>query len=341
MHAPAPTTRRRLQSFSWVGLPAALLTPISAGCEGPQSTLSPAGRGAEQIADLFWWMLGGGVVIWLVVVSLAIYAIHIQPRPHNPRRAKLLIIGGAAVVPTIVLSALLAYGLRTLPMLLAPAPEGSLQIHVEGLQWWWRVTYPAADGATTVELANEIRLPVGQPVQFSLSSEDVIHAFWIPSLGGKVDMIPGRETRLTLEPTRTGVFRGACAEYCGSSHALMSFDVVVMEPEDFERWLRQQQQAAEPTDPTAIQGQQVFHSSGCGACHTIRGTVADGVIGPDLTHVGSRLSLGASILPNEPEAFYRWVSNTEGIKPGVHMPVFGMLPEADLQALAIYLEGLE
>lgn len=320
----------------------ALLLVVASGCDGPQSALDPAGLAAEQIVQLFWWMAGGAVVIWLTVVGLFAYALKLRTHAHNERRSTLLIIGGGVVVPTVVLTILLIFGLRPLPGLLAPAPPGSLQIEVEGLQWWWRVVYPGADGSEPVELANEIRLPVGEPVQFTLHSEDVIHAFWIPSLGGKVDMIPGRRTRLTLHPTRTGVFRGACAEYCGASHALMSFDVVVMEKQEFDRWLQQQRRPAEPpSEAAAVRGRQVWTASGCGACHTIRGTAADGVVGPDLTHVGSRLSLGASVLPNDADAFYRWIAHTEQIKPDVHMPAFRMLPEADLTSLAKYLEGLE
>ncbi len=199
-------------------------------------------------------------------------------------------------------------GLSMLPDLVAPAPEGSLKIVVSGEQWWWRVRY-LPPGGEAIVLANEIRLPVGEPVEFRLESPDVIHSFWIPSLGGKMDMIPGRLTRLALEPTRTGVFRGVCAEYCGTSHALMSFYVVVMEKEEFDRWLAHQAAPAEPpAEPLAARGQELFLANGCGACHTVRGTPADGVIGPDLTHVGSRLSLAAGILPNEPDAFQRWIA---------------------------------
>jgi cytochrome c oxidase subunit II len=155
-------------------------------------------------------------------------------------------------------------------------------------------------------------------------------------------MIPGRRNRLALEPTRTGVFRGACAEYCGTSHALMSFYVVVQEKADFAAWLEQQQAPAQPpVQALAKRGHELFLANGCGACHTVRGTPADGVVGPDLTHVGSRVSLGAGILPNEPDAFSRWIARTEEVKPGVHMPAFGMLPAEDLQALAVFLEGLQ
>ncbi len=207
--------------------------------------------------------------------------------------------------------------------------------------WWWRVRYLEPTG-TQVELANEIRLPVGQPVEFNLASDDVIHAFWIPSLGGKVDMIPGRETRLTLEPTKVGVYRGACAEYCGGSHALMNFDVVVMEAEEFEHWLNQQQLPAQrPTDSLELRGHELFFKSGCQACHTLRGSEAQGRLGPDLTHVGSRHTLGAGVLANEIEGFVDWISNCEALKPDVHMPAFGMMAQEDIQAIAAYLEGLQ
>jgi cytochrome c oxidase subunit 2 len=155
-------------------------------------------------------------------------------------------------------------------------------------------------------------------------------------------MIPGRVNRLSLHPTRTGNFRGVCAEYCGSSHALMAFPVVVLSKEDFASWLdRESQPAPPPAAPLAIRGQDLFTGNGCGACHTIRGSRANGVIGPDLTHVGSRLSLGAGILSNEADKFVRWIAHAQTEKPGVHMPSFGMLPTQDLQALAAYLEGLE
>jgi cytochrome c oxidase subunit 2 len=312
-----------------------------AGCAGPQSALDPAGRAAERIAEIFWWMTITGAVIWIAVIALAIWAVGAAAEAHNQRRASLLIIGGGAIVPTIVLAALLVYGLAPLPSLLAPAPQGSLKIAVAGEQWWWRVRYQVT-ASERIVLANEIRLPVGEPVEFQLESPDVIHSFWIPSLGGKIDMIPGRVTRLALTPTKTGVFRGACAEYCGTSHALMSFDVVVHEKEDFARWLAHQAAPAlSPGAPVAARGEELFLANGCGACHTVRGTPANGVVGPDLTHVGGRLSIGAGTLPNEVGALVRWIARTEHTKPGVLMPQFGMLPEEELQALAVYLKGLK
>jgi cytochrome c oxidase subunit 2 len=185
-------------------------------------------------------------------------------------------------------------------------------------------------------------MPRGEPVLLELASDNVIHSFWIPALGGKTDMIPGRRTRLVLEPTEAGVYRGVCAEFCGASHALMAFRVVVEERPEFDAWLaRQAAPAAAPSDDVAAAGAEAFLSNGCGACHTVRGTPAVGKVGPDLTHVGSRLSLGAGTLPNDAAAFRHWIALTDEIKPSVHMPAFGMLPSADIRALAAYLEALQ
>jgi cytochrome c oxidase subunit 2 len=311
------------------------------GCGGVQSALDPAGREAERMSNMFWLMTAGAIVIWLAVIVLALWAVRTPPESNTRRRSRLIIVGGGAVFPTVVLTALLIYGLKPIPALLAPAPEGSLKINVTGEQWWWRVRYLPPNGPEVV-LANEIRLPVGEPVEFRLDSPDVIHSFWIPSLGGKVDMIPGRVNRLVLHPTRTGVFRGACAEYCGTSHALMAFNVVVQERADFDRWLTEQAAPAQPVnEPNAMRGQELFRANGCGACHTIRGTAPAGVIGPDLTHVGSRLSLAAGSLENGPASYQRWIGHTTDVKPGVLMPPFHMLPSDELQAIAAYLDSLK
>ncbi len=312
-----------------------------AGCDGRQSSLEPAGKEADQIAGLFWWMTGGAVIVWTATMLLAFHAFVAGPEKYSTATGRWMIIFGGAIVPTCMLAVLLVFGLRMLPQMVRRAPEGSLKVSITGEQWWWRVAYHRKDGAE-VSSANEIRLPVGQPVEFILDSRDVIHSFWIPSLGGKMDMIPGRVTRLTLLPSRTGIFRGVCAEYCGESHALMAFDVVVMEPDDFRVWLDDQRKPArEPAEPAAIRGAELFLRNGCSACHSIRGTAAAGVVGPDLTHVGSRSSLGAGILPNEPDAFQRWITHTDRLKPGVTMPHFGMLPRDELQAISVYLESLE
>jgi cytochrome c oxidase subunit 2 len=306
----------------------------------PQSALVTAGRDAEQIAHLFNVMAIGTVIVWAAVLAIAIYAIRAPREPHSQQAANLFVIGGGVALPTVVLCALLLYGLPLLPAVLAPGPGERLHIRVTGKQWWWRVQYMTAAGA--IETANELRLPVGQRVELQLASPDVIHSFWVPSIAGKMDLIPGRITRLALEPTRTGVFRGACAEYCGASHAFMAFQVIVTETDEFRTWLEAQARPAEtPADSLAVRGQVAFVANGCTACHSIRGMSAIGQIGPDLTHVGSRLRIAAGTLPNEPQAFVRWIGQANRIKPGVHMPAFRALAAGELDALAAFLDGLQ
>jgi cytochrome c oxidase subunit 2 len=300
------------------------------------STLAPAGRDAELIAALVAWMAPAALVIWLCVIGLALLA---RRGGFSPRTGR-LIVGAGVVIPVVLLTALVLYGLPVLPRVLALPPPGGLVIEVTGEQWWWRVRYHPPDGPA-FDLANELRLPVGRRIEVRLRSADVIHAFWVPALAGKIDMIPGRVTRLALEPTQPGTYRGICAEYCGASHARMNFEVVVVGEASFGEWTRAQTlPAAEPTDPLAARGAEVFRTTGCGACHTIRGTPADGGLAPDLTHVGSRARLAAGLLPNTPDAAVRWIARTHALKPGAPMPAFDMLPPEDLEALARYLAEL-
>lgn len=331
------------------------MLPVIAACSGPQSALDPAGSQAAILATLWWWLAGGALLVWAGVMAVAWWVSRRrQPagQPDDPpdapaimdpppRAAHRLILVGGVLVPVVVLTALLGYGLWLMPQLRPALPGSALTVQVSGEQWWWRVRYPLPSGGT-VELANEIRLPLGEPVAFELSSPDVIHSFWVPALGGKMDMIPGRSNRLVLQPTRAGRFRGACAEYCGTAHALMALDVVVLPPAKFQQWLQDQARPAlPPQGALAERGARAFLAQGCGACHAVRGTPADGRMGPDLTHVGSRLSLAAGTLPADAEAFARFVGHAGTVKPGVRMPSFAMLQEDELAAIAAWLEQLQ
>jgi cytochrome c oxidase subunit 2 len=320
--------RHTVQAIRLVALVQAVLL---AGCTGPQSALDAAGEEAVHLAELFWVMLAGAAVIWALVVGVAVFAGRFQKAPLGERAGLRLILWGGAVFPTVVLAGLLVHGLRLMPVLRAPG--GDLRIDVVGEQFWWRLTY-RPQGRPPVVSANEVRLPAGTRVEFRLDAADVIHSFWIPSLGGKMDMIPGRTNRLVLLADKPGVYRGACAEFCGTSHALMAFDVVVMEPQAFAAWLER-----EAADAPAG-GSEAFIGNGCGACHTVRGIEAKGVIGPDLTHVGGRRSLGAGILPNTRENLIRFITETEAAKPGVRMPSFHALPPAEVAVIADYLGSL-
>jgi len=311
---------------------------VLAGCDGPQSALSPAGAEADRMASLFWWMLAAAAAIWLLVLGTAVYASRFKGEPITPRRAGALILWGGVVFPTVLLAGLLSFGLAAMPALRAPG--GTLQVEVVGKQYWWRVTYRRA-GGRPIETANEIRLPAGERVEFLLSSPDVIHSFWIPSLGGKMDLVPGRTNRLVLEPTRIGTYRGACAEFCGPSHALMALVVTVLPPADFDAWLEGQARPQPPHPGQESRGFELFMANGCAACHAIRGTRADGAVGPDLTHLGSRATIAAGILENSQSSRARFIAAPAEIKPGVKMPPYGALPTADLQALAAFLGELK
>lgn len=307
-----------------------------AGCDGIQSALDPAGGGARRVAGLFMVMAAGAGLIWLSVVGLAVYAAVVRPHPHPERYGWRLILWGGAVVPTLVLGALLSFGLGLMPGLRAPGTD--LGISVSGEQFWWRVAYRAPEGEGVVASANEIRLPAGARVELTLDSPDVIHSLWIPSIAGKMDMIPGRTTRLLLEPERPGVYRGQCAEFCGPSHALMAFTVVVMPPAEFTAWLRRE---AAPAAEAGGEGLELFLANGCGACHAVRGTEAAGAVGPDLTHIAGRRTIAAGILDNTLANRMRFIADPAAIKPGVEMPAYGMLAQADLAAIAEWLGRLE
>ncbi len=238
------------QSYVRIALLATGALPVvlaAAGCGGAASALNPAGSPADDISRLFWWMTAGAVVVWVGVMALALAAARAEPNGRREAQAKRLIIAGAAV-PTVVLAGLLAYGLTLLPRALAAAPEGTLRVWVHGEQWWWRVHYQPATGPPFV-LANEIRLPLGRPVEFLLESDNVIHSFWVPALAGKVDLIPGRINRLVLRPTRVGTFAGMCAEFCGRAHAKMRLAVVVLPVDEYEEWASRQARAAAPSNP--------------------------------------------------------------------------------------------
>jgi len=222
----------------------------------------------------------------------------------------------------------------------APPRGDDLRIRVTGELWWWRVVY--LDGPEIVHDANEIHIPVGRPVLLEVTSNDVIHSFWVPRLAGKIDMIPGRTNLLRFTATRPGVYAGQCAEYCGGAHALMGFLVIAHPPEQFERVLAARAAPAQsPRTEEAARGAEVFARSGCGACHAVRGTEANGLAGPDLTHVGARRSLGAGILPNNRGTLAGWTANSQDIKPGNRMPPYPGLSGEELLAISAYLEGLQ
>jgi cytochrome c oxidase subunit 2 len=218
-----------------------------------------------------------------------------------------------------------------------PAGEEVLPIQVTGHQWWWTFAYPTLGVVT----ANELHVPIGRAVQVHLRSADVIHSFWVPRLAGKMDVIPNQENRMWFKADRPGIYFGQCAEFCGVSHAHMGFRVVAQTAADFAAWVQTQQQPAPvPTDPPAVHGAQLFLQRGCLACHTISGTPAQGTVGPNLTHVGSRQTLAAGVLANTPDNLARWLRDPQAVKPASLMPNLA-LDDASIGALVAYLHGLK
>jgi cytochrome c oxidase subunit II len=315
-------------------------TPVAGLPQGAPFALAPQGDVARSEANLFWLMLGLGTVIYIGVMFLVLRAFLQRRRENDPsmteQQANWFIAGGGVAMPAVVLTLLFFLTVMTLDALAVANQPTELTIDVTGYRWWWHVSYPEQDFVT----ANEIHIPAGQPVRFNLASADVLHSFWVPELGGKMDMIPGRTNSMWLEADQPGEYRGQCAEFCGAQHAKMAFLVIAHEPSEFEQWVQNQQQPAqEPADELTAQGQEVFLNSGCIACHAIRGTGAQGVQGPDLTHFGSRRTIGAGTLPNTTGHLAGWIVDSQGVKPGNLMPpqnVVGL----DLQALLAYLQSL-
>jgi cytochrome c oxidase subunit 2 len=312
------------------------------GCTHVQSVLVPGGQEAIAIKTLFWTVMILSIVLTFMVVALTGVALWGPEKWRRLIAEERAIYGGGIVLPVVVLSVLLIYGLFVLEAGASRSKAaGEPQITVTGKQWWWKVVYTTQDGGE-VTSANELRLPVGKSTAVALKTDDVIHSFWAPQLAGKLDMIPGRTNVIALEPTEAGVSRGQCAEYCGGAHALMAFHVVAMPRPEFDAWLaREATPARLPTTERQRVGQRLFLENGCGACHSVRGTDAAGTIGPDLTHVGSRLSLAAATLPNDEAAFARWIEDNQHIKPDNLMPSFRQFTADELAAVAAYLDSLE
>ena len=313
------------------------------GCTSDiQSVMNPGSRQTVQIAELAWLLFGFGTFVLVLVIVTLLLAIHGPLRIRQTLARESAVIWLGIAFPAVTLTVLLVYGVWvTRSQLNLSEGGGTVSIEVVGEQWWWRVMYRAPTGLE-IAGANEIRIPVGSPVTLKLKAADVIHSFWVPSLGGKVDMIPGRTTQLQLTVDRPGVYRGQCAEYCGGPHALMTMDVIAMSSSDYAVWLeRAAAMPATPETEIGLHGRSIFLAAGCGACHTVRGTAATGSVGPDLTHIGARRSVGVDTLPLTRENLMRFIVDGQHVKPGNLMPEFRILQPQQLEALASYLLSLK
>lgn len=311
---------------------------LTSGCRGIQSALDPAGPSAGSIRLLGVIMFVGAAVVTALVVVLILAPF--MRRGDGAVKPKLFLWVGAGL-PALTLSALVPYVLVVGQEPRAPQPSDRLTIDVTGHLYWWSMSYRRGSELSDAVTANELRIPAGQPVELFLRSDDVIHSFWVPNLAGKTDMIPGRVTRMVIEADRPGIFRGQCAEYCGLQHSLMAFDVIVLPRAEFDAWAsRLAQPARQPPNAQLREGRQLFTSLGCAACHAIRG-VAQSRLGPDLTDVGARRSIGAGTLPGGIGNIAGWIASAQHLKPGNAMQSYDHLEGQQLRALAEYLESLK
>ncbi|HEX8170619.1 MAG TPA: cytochrome c oxidase subunit II [Thermoanaerobaculia bacterium] len=311
---------------------------------GIQSALEPAGPHADRIGSLWDIFLVVSVVVFVLVMLALLAAVfhrrnHIADEEGNPKTA-LTVVTVASGITVVVLFALLIASVAT-SRAIAFAPQNTVNMRLTGHQWWWTVEYEHPDQSKRIVSANELYIPVGTPVHIRLRSTDVIHSFWVPNLHGKQDLIPARDGAIILQADRPGVFRGQCAEFCGLQHAKMAFWVTALPPAEFAQWAEQQRRPSRiPATEKQRKGYDVFMSSPCPLCHTIRGTDASGNTAPDLTHFASRRSIAAGTLPNKRGYLAGWILDPQHIKPGSQMPPM-LLEKGDLDPLLDYLESLQ
>jgi cytochrome c oxidase subunit II len=325
---------------------------LLSGCHGNQAALNAKGLQAARIERLWWLMFSIILAVYVVVLGWMGTAVY-RARTHRPENEippqvntiadqRMTKVVGVAIGATVVLLfVMLTASVVTGHAIANLSSKNPVSINVIGHQWWWEVEYEATQADQTVITANEIHIPVGQPVVIKTSSQDVIHSFWAPNLHGKRDLIPGYENAFWIQADEEGTFRGQCAEFCGHQHAHMGFFVVAESPAKFQAWLAHQVSTPPPpSDPIAKHGEEVFLSHTCVMCHTIRGSGAGARMGPDLTHIASRMTIAAATLPNTRGNLAGWILDSQSIKPGNKMPP-NPLKSDDLNALLTYLETLQ
>jgi cytochrome c oxidase subunit 2 len=319
------------------------------GCAGLQSALDPKGPAASELAWLIWFFTGLCAVVWVLVMIALAAPLTMRSRAQAEPLAidpgadgrKLRVVMTAVGVTAVILVGLTLLSFFANRTLAAIGSDAALTIRVTGHQWWWEVRYENATPSRILTTANEIHIPSGEPVRLLLSSTDVIHSFWIPSLSGKLDLIPGHMNVLDIKADKPGVYRGQCAEFCGAQHANMGTFIIAEPRAKFDTWWNDQlRPAADPTGDEAKAGEDLFQRRPCVMCHRIGGTPAGGTVAPDLTHIASRQTLAAGTLTMSRGNLAAWIADPQGIKPGSHMPVVELNGD-ELNAMVAYLEGLK
>ncbi|MDB5856973.1 MAG: cytochrome c oxidase, subunit [Ramlibacter sp.] len=319
---------------------------------GLHDALQAMGPQAGHIVDLWRIFLVLCTLVFAAILAALLLALKRAPRVRTgappdlstvnvpepgPRRS----VVTAVTASILLLLVLLAASVFTDRALARLPLQDAVNIEVVAHQWWWTVRYVNGPVTETFETANEIHVPVGRPVVIKLSSEDVIHSLWVPSLAGKRDLVPGRTATMAFQADQPGLYRGQCAEFCGYQHAFMAFEVHAQPQAEYDAWRQQQlAPAAEPADMNAQRGKQLFQSVSCALCHSIQGTLAQGRHAPDLTHLAGRRTLAAGTLPNTPASLASWIADPQKLKPGVNMPATPLSGE-DLGAIVAYLGTLK
>ncbi len=320
---------------------------LLSGCMGTPQALTPASTNAKEITNLVFIVFEIAAVVFVVVEALLIYVvIHFSRRKSSPGQtegntrfevawtmAPVIVLG---IVFVVSLKTLTSVGYQPSPAQAASSGSQTINIRVVGHQWWWEFDYPDQKIIT----ANEMHVPINSTVYLDIESVDVIHSYWVPQLGGKMDAIPGHINKTWFQPTKIGTYSGQCSEFCGSQHGNMRFIVIVETQQQYQDWLTQQQ-AAIPTmtASNAVQGEQDFLNGACVGCHTIDGTKAQGKIGPDLTHVGSRNYIAGGTLLNSADKMSSWLADPQAILPGNLMPNLH-LSQTQVTDLTAFLESL-
>ena len=330
---------RRSRRAGWAQTAGAggLLGAGASGCARPESFAPVTDRG-HSILDLFLLAMALSALVLLGVVGLLLYMLfrfRARERAEEPAQTEgnraLEITWTAA--PFLLLAVLFGFTVATMRTVTSSAPS-PLRVRVIGHQWWWEFLYPDLGVVT----ANELHVPTDTPLRLEIEAADVIHSFWVPRFGWKMDAIPGKTNVMTMRVAEAGTYDGACTEFCGVQHAWMRIRAVAQPRDQFDAWAAAQSRPASAS--TAGQGQQIFLSDTCVNCHAVAGTPASGRVGPDLTHFGSRATLGAGVRANTPENLAAWIRNADAIKPGARMPHY-TYSDDELQALVEYLEGLK
>ncbi len=321
---------------------------LVSGCiaQYPQTIFEPHSDYADDLWGLLQKILIPAAIVFVLVEGALVYAlIKFRQRPEHGRPQQVhghtVLEIGWTIAPAVVLAFIAVPTVETIFKTQAPAPESALHVHVIGHQFWWEFQYPDL-GVTT---ANEVWVPVNQTVNLQETSADVIHSFWIPAMGGKRDVVPNHVNNIWFTPSGTGTFLGQCSEFCGASHANMRARLMSVSPEDFQKWVQDQKTpVGQPPDnaPDTVKHGATLVAP-CAGCHTIEGNPLNGnqKVGPNLSHVGSRTTFAAGVFELNKDNLHHWVQNAPSMKPGIKMPAFPNINDADADAIADYLLSLK